>query len=208
MQALLKRCCCPCIYASRSPGCKRRSFFAIPLLVARRSTLRPVTLLSPDGLNVSHFLCIWQGSPVPGRAAGGLQPGKSTQPWCDLRQNLVRLNKVTPFNEPAGRDKAGTPRWTEEKEDSSWKAPASISGWRAWWRRVGLCEAAARTPCAPPSSLSRVSWKQPMTPRKTCLPFASIPNRPERKISLPRSIRPGDKQARTICPRWSPDGPL
>jgi hypothetical protein len=79
MQANLKRLYRPFVNPSRGHSHNHKSFGGIALLVARQSTLRQVTLLPPVGLKVSHFLFIWQGSPVPAGVGGGVQPGETTQ---------------------------------------------------------------------------------------------------------------------------------
>jgi hypothetical protein len=74
MQAGIKRRYRPPVHPSRGHSHNRKSFCGTALLVARRSTLRQVGLLPPIALNVSLFLSIWQGLPIPGRVGGGVCP--------------------------------------------------------------------------------------------------------------------------------------
>jgi len=58
MQAGVKRRYRPPIHPSRGHSHDRKSFCGTALLVARRSTLRPVGLTPPVGLKISHFFSI------------------------------------------------------------------------------------------------------------------------------------------------------
>jgi len=107
MQADVKGCNLPTIHSPRGLDHIRKIFYSTALLVARRSTLRQVGLFPPVGLRVVIFYPFGKDCRYPDKSAAESTRKNHAAVMC-AEAKFSKINQLTQFKKPAGRDEGET----------------------------------------------------------------------------------------------------